>query len=74
MKFMPEKNKKVTCGACGKVFENDEKYLAHKCSKTGFTPTDVEHFDKLSGGRYSLVSKAALTRGAKRKELEKASK
>ncbi len=62
------KDTKVICGACGKTFENDEKYLAHKCSKTGFTPKDIEHFDKLSGGRYSLVSKAAIARGEARKK------
>lgn len=59
---------KTICGACGKVFEKKEKYLKHKCEKTGFTPRDVKHFDKLSGGRFSLQSKAALARGKKKKK------
>jgi len=44
---------------------------AEKCEKTGFTPTQPEHFDALSGGRFSLQSKAALARGAKRAKAEK---
>ena len=65
---------KVICGVikCGKVFEGkteeeaNAKYLKHKCI-TGFTPTQVEHFDALSGGRFSLQSQAALARGEARK-------
>jgi len=58
---------KVICGACGKEFKTNAGYLKHKCGKTGFTPTQVEHFDALSGGRFSLQSQAALKRGAERK-------
>ena len=58
---------KVICGACREEFKNNEAYLKHKCKKTGFTPTQVEHFDALSGGRFSLQSKAALARGETRK-------
>ena len=65
---------KVICGQCNKEFKDDEVYLKHKCEKTGFTPTQPEHFDATSGGRFSLQSKAALARGAKRAELEKSSK
>ena len=59
---------KVICSPCGKVFKTNEEYLNHKCEKTGYTPRDVEHFDKLSGGRFSLQSKAAIARGEKRKK------
>ena len=67
---MAEKSTTVTCGACGKVFKSDEAYLKHKCKMTGFTPCDVEHFDALSGNRFSLQSKAAIARGAARKKAE----
>jgi hypothetical protein len=59
---------KVICGACKKEFSSKKEYLKHKCKKTGFTPTDVEHFDKLSGGRFSKVSKAAIARGEAKKK------
>ena len=62
---------KVTCSPCQKVFESNEAYLKHKCAKTGFTPTQPEHFDALSGGRFSLQSKAALARGEARKKGKK---
>ena len=65
---------KVHCSPCGKMFDTNEEYLNHKCSKTGFKPTQPEHFDALSGNRFSLQSKAALARGAKRKEAEKKAK
>lgn len=61
---------KVICSPCGKEFSSDAEYLKHKCSKTGFNPTQTEHFDALSGGRFSLQSKAALARGAARKLKE----
>ena len=61
---------KVTCGPCGKVFDSNEEYLKHKCPKTGFNPTQIEHQDALSGGRFSLQSKAALARGEARKLKE----
>jgi len=62
---------KVRCSPCGKMFESNEAYLKHKCKATGFTPTQVEHFDALSGGRFSLQSKEALKRGAASKKAKK---
>lgn len=62
---------KVICGACGKEWKTNEGYLKHKCKETGFTPTEAEHFDALTGGRFSLQSKAALARGEARKKAEK---
>lgn len=61
----------VICGACGKVFEDKEQYLKHICEKTGFTPTQVEHFDILSNGRFSKQSARALARGDARKNSAK---
>lgn len=64
--------KQVICGVCGKVFEGKTEeeanalYLDHVCT-TGFKPTQVEHFDALSGGRFSKQSQAALARGEKAK-------
>jgi len=60
---MTAKDTSVTCGACGVKFETNEDYLKHKCSKTGFTPTQVEHFDALSNGRFSKQSAKAQARG-----------
>ena len=72
---MIEKSSKVTCGPCGKVFKDNVAYLKHKCPKTGFNPTQIEHQDALSRGRFSLQSQAALKRGAVRKaEAEKKAK
>jgi len=62
------KSTTVTCSPCGKVFKSNEAYLKHKCKATGFTPRDIEHFDALSNGRFSLQSKAALARGKARKK------
>ena len=62
---------KVRCNPCGKVFKDNEAYLNHVCAKTGFKPTQAEHFDALSGGRFSLQSKAALARGEARKKSKK---
>jgi len=36
-------------------------------SFTGFTPADIEHQDKMTNGQASVVSKAALKRGAEKK-------
>ena len=71
---MAKKSTEVTCSPCQEVFEDNEAYLKHKCSKTGFKPTQVEHFDALTGGRFSLQSQAALKRGAIRAKAEKKAK
>lgn len=65
---------KVICGQCNKEFKDNEAYLKHKCEKTGFTPTQPEHFDATSGGRFSLQSKAALARGEAKKAEKKSNK
>lgn len=62
------KQHKVICGACGEVFESKEQYLKHICKKTGFSPTQVEHFDALTNGRFSKQSKKALARGEAKKK------
>ena len=62
---------KVFCGACGKEFKTNEEYLNHTCEKTGYKPTQIEHLDALSNGRFSLQSKAALARGEARKKAAK---
>jgi len=62
---------KVICGACGKEFESKEKYLKHICEKTGYTPTQIEHFDILSNGRFSKQSAKALARGEAKKNSAK---
>ena len=65
---MTKKSTTVTCSPCGEVFATNEAYLKHKCKATGFKPTQAEHFDALSGGRFSLQSQAALARGEARKK------
>jgi len=65
---MTKKKQIVICGACGEKFESNEDYLDHTCSKTGYTPRDIEHQDALTGGRFSKISKAALARGEARKK------
>lgn len=59
---------KHICSSCKKEFKTEKEYLNHKCEKTGFKPTQVEHLDKLSNGKFSLQSKKALERGKKRKK------
>jgi hypothetical protein len=56
------------CSHCDFNGGSDE-YLDHVCS-TGFKPTQPEHQDALSNGRFSKVSAAAIKRGAERKKLE----
>ena len=51
------------CGQCGQQFENLEAYLNHVCPVTGVAPNQPTSPD-------SDIAKAALARGAKRKELE----
>ncbi len=63
---MAEKNQIVFCGTCGEKFESNEKYLKHVCKVTGFKADSIEHLDACSGGKFSLISKAALERGKKR--------
>ena len=62
---------KEICGAGGEEFDDHKAYLNHVCSKTGHKPTEIAHLDALTGGQYSLQSKAALARGAARKEASK---
>ena len=62
---------KITCSPCQKVFLTNEAYLKHKCPKTGFNPTQIEHQDALTGGRFSKQSQAALARGEARKKTAK---
>ena len=54
-----KKDTTTTCGTCGIVFEDDNAYLDHVCSVTGFTPRDPQHF----GERFVRQSKKALERG-----------
>ena len=69
---MIEKIKKdlsVTCGTCSVKFKDNDAYLDHKCSVTGFTPRDPQHF----GERFMLQQKEALKRGnSLTREKEKA--
>lgn len=55
------------CGVCGLECSNTEEYLNHKCT-TGFKPTDVEHLDATSGGRFSLQAEKAKARGTAKAE------
>ncbi len=50
------------CGRCGQKFKTEKEYLNHKCKKTGFKPTQIEH----QGEEFKAVSEAALKRGAAR--------
>lgn len=54
------------CGTCKKEFANDDKYLSHKCT-TGFKPTDIQHQDALTNGRFSRIAAKAIERGEERK-------
>ena len=67
-------NEEVTCGPCGQKFNSWNEYFKHNCPKTGFNPTQVEHEDALSRGRFSLQSKAALARGDARKNAKEKKK
>lgn len=57
---------KHICGVCKQGFETDEQYIAHECT-TGFKPSDVEHQDTLTGGKFSKQAEKALERGEERK-------
>lgn len=50
------------CGSCSNKLSGEE-YLEHECPTTGFKPTQVEHQDALTNGRFSKVSAKALERG-----------
>ncbi len=61
------------CGQC--KYQGDyEGYETHICKKTGFTPTQVEHQDALTDGKFSRVSEKALERGAEKNPKQKATK
>ena len=53
------------CSVCKKEFASENEYLDHVC-QTGFTPRDPKHL----GEDFMRVSKTAIERGEKRKELE----
>jgi len=55
---------KHICSPCGKEFASEAEYMAHKCSKTGFTPADPKHL----GPGFKAVSKSAIARGNARKK------
>lgn len=52
------------CGACNNSFASYNAYETHVCSKSGFTPSEVEHQDKLTNGRFSRQAAKAIERGA----------
>lgn len=58
---------KHICGVCHNGYDTDEEYIAHACT-TGFSPSDVEHQDTLTGGKFSRQAEKALERGEVRKE------
>lgn len=37
---------KHRCGACGNVFDTEQKYIGHDCKTTGFKPSQREHGQK----------------------------
>jgi hypothetical protein len=51
------------CSICSKGFDTEKEYADHRCS-TGFSPTEVEHQDVLTGGKFSEQSAEAQKRGA----------
>lgn len=59
-------DQKHICGVCEQSFNSEDEYNSHVCPNTNFQPTQVEHQDALTGGRFSAISEAALERGAKR--------
>ena len=52
------KDNGVICGLCYVKHNSNSVYLNHKCSITGYTPKDQEHF----GSRFINQSKKALER------------
>lgn len=65
--ILPEKH---ACGACGSEYDTEAEYLDHTCETTGFKPTDIEHQDALTNGRFSEQSEKAIARGEARKAEE----
>lgn len=63
-----EKSGKEVCGVSGLVFHTRQDYLNHTSPVTGFKPTQVEHQDALTNGRFSKVSAKAVKRGEDRKQ------
>ena len=62
------------CGTCEVMFDDEQGYFDHKCKKTGFKPTQIEHQDSLTGGAFSKQSEKALERGAAKKAAKEAKK
>lgn len=54
------------CGQCD-FKGGGEEYLAHVC-RTGFNPTQIEHQDALTNGRFSRIAEKAVERGEQRKQ------
>jgi hypothetical protein len=52
------------CGQCGLKTQIEQEYLDHKCSATGFAPTQPEHL----GEEFAAVSTEAVKRGEERKK------
>lgn len=66
--LQPELQPEVhACGSCGTEFGTEAEYLEHTCEATGYKPTDIEHQDALTDGRFSQQSENALARGEARK-------
>jgi hypothetical protein len=51
------------CGSCGLEFGTEAEYLAHKCKKTGFKPTQMGHL----GDEFKAISDSAIARGQAKK-------
>jgi len=55
----------------GYVFQTDEDYINHISPVTGHRPSEVEHQDAMTNGRFSRASKKALERGDKKAKKKK---
>lgn len=64
MTKLPEDIQKIICGSCNNMFYSSNEYNEHICKSTGFKANSIEHLDALSGGNFSLQSKAAIERGS----------
>lgn len=65
--FSPEELAGKHIARGGYVFNTEEDYLNHTSPETGYKPTQVEHQDSLTKGRFSKVSEKARERGEARK-------